>query len=63
MANPQAPEPGSSAVYPRYLNKIFKDSQTNPNDLVEVGLAGWNNVKRYLSGKTDKYLTMEFARK
>ena len=59
-ANPQAPEFMGRLLFTRdTLNKIFKDSQTNPNDLVEVGLAGWNNVKRYPSGNTDKYLTVE----
>ncbi len=59
-ANPQAPELMGRLLFTRdTLSKIFKDSQTNPNDLVEVGLVGWNNVKRYPSGKTDKYLTVE----
>ena len=59
-SNPQAPElMGRLLITRDTMNKISADSRTNPNDLIEVGLAGWNNQKKYPNGKTDKYLTVE----
>jgi len=41
------------------LNCIVADSKNTSNQLIEVGLAGWNNKKRHKSGFVDSYLTVE----
>jgi len=41
------------------LNSLINEMHSNPNDKIEVGLAGWNNKKRHKSGFVDSYLTVE----
>ena len=49
----------------RYLFKretimqLYAELEQNPNDLIECGLAGWNNQKRLKHGFVDKYTTIE----
>ena len=58
--HPQAPEYLGRLLFTRQtINDIADDMKTNPNDLIEVALAGWTNTKKHKSGFTDKYLTIE----
>ena len=41
------------------IQQLYAELQNNPNDLIECGLAAWNNTKRKKNGVTDRYLTIE----
>ena len=41
------------------LYSIVSEMESNPNSLIEVGLAGWINQKKHRNGFTDTYLTIE----
>jgi hypothetical protein len=41
------------------IKQLYAELENNPNDLIECGLAGWNNQKRLKHGGIDKYLTIE----
>ena len=49
----------------RYLFKretimqLYAELEQNPNELIECGLAGWENQKRKKNGAIDHYLTIE----
>ena len=59
-SDPNAPEYlGRLLLKRQTINDIVDDMKTNPNDLIEVALAGWTNTKKHKSGYTDKYLTIE----
>ena len=59
-SNPNAPEYlGRLLLTRQTINDIVDDMKTNPNDLIEVALAGWTNTKKHKSGYTDKYLTIK----
>ena len=59
-SNPNAPEYlGRLLLTRQTINDIVDDMKTNPNDIIEVSLAGWKNTKKHKSGYTDKYLTIE----
>ena len=45
-SNPNAPEYlGRLLLTRQAINDIVDDMKTNPNDLIEVALAGWTNTK------------------
>tara|TARA_R110000851_G_scaffold90922_2_gene198595 strand:+ start:60 stop:395 length:336 start_codon:yes stop_codon:yes gene_type:complete len=41
------------------IQQLYDELKSNPNDLIECGLAGWNNQKRLKHGFVDKYTTIE----
>jgi hypothetical protein len=41
------------------IQQLYDELKSNPNDLIECGLAGWNNQKRLKHGVIDQYLTIE----
>lgn len=41
------------------IKQLYAELENNPNDLIECGLAGWDNQKRLKHGGIDKYLTIE----
>ena len=41
------------------IQQLYAELKSNPNDLIECGLAGWSNQKRKKNGAIDKYLTIE----
>ena len=55
----QAPEFLGRLLFTREtLKAINADAQTNPQDFIEVSLAGWKNTS-FHRGKSDHYLTIE----
>ena len=41
------------------IQQLYAELKSNPNDLIECGLAGWSNEKRKKNGTIDEYLTIE----
>ena len=41
------------------IQQLYAELKSNPNDLIECGLAGWENQKRKKNGSIDNYLTIE----
>ena len=41
------------------IQQLYAELKSNPNDLIECGLAGWENQKRLKHGFVDKYTTIE----
>ena len=41
------------------IQQHYAEHKSNPNDLIECGLAGWENQKRKKNGAIDNYLTIE----
>tara|TARA_R110000851_G_scaffold129452_3_gene262161 strand:+ start:39 stop:374 length:336 start_codon:yes stop_codon:yes gene_type:complete len=41
------------------IQQLYTELKTNPNELIECGLAGWENQRRKKNGDIDHYLTIE----
>jgi hypothetical protein len=41
------------------IQQLYAELKSNPNELIECGLAGWSNEKRKKNGTIDEYLTIE----